>query len=380
MGGVIMIRFPRRSTLLYSATTVLVVATAISCGKKDKKSGGSIGAPQAYPPTKTVTPTQLVNSSGTSSLVEQAYKSTLSDDISSLQVTQHDALSGTPVEPSTDAEKNTAMADLKSRLFSEGPTNLLKLIKNVDARMAEYDQRVSGSESAPSCLSSTPVDLSSVFSVPAASGTTTLPIYGQCRDSINGLTLIFGKKDTDWYLVDGATKDTDGSASCVASMVKISGTTDATRVVDGHMVVTYKAMTNNFTGSTTLMHFKSDVAAGTLEFTAGGVNIGYNQVHAKSDANYLYLLYQNSASSSAGTLYHACFKASDLTLASSINDCTSLKNSLSLVSLGTKAIGSSGGQTIPPTDANNVDLTQLVTNYCDKLGTAFSEVPAFGLK
>jgi hypothetical protein len=287
---------------------------------------------------------------------------------------------GTPVEPSTDAEKNTAMSELKTRLFSAGPTNLLKLIKNVDARMAEYDQRVSGSSSAPTCLSSTPVDLSTVFSVPAASGTTNIPIYGQCRDSINGLTLIFGKKDDNWYLVDGATKDTDGSANCVASMVKISGTADSNRVVDGHMVVTYKAQTNNFTGSTTLMHFKSDVAAGTLEFTAGGINIGYNQVHAKSDANYIYLLYQTSASSSAGTLYHACFKASDLTLASSINDCASLKSSLGLVTLGTKAVGTVGSQAVPPTDANNVDVTQLVTNYCDKLGTAFESVPAFGLR
>lgn len=372
----------RRGTLICGAVTLLATAGFVSCGKKDKKSGGSIGAPQAYPPTKTVTPSKLVTSSGTSSLVDDVYRSTLSDDISNLNVSHGYQMAGTPVEPTTEADKTAAMAELKSRLFSEGPTNLLKLIKNVDARMAEYDQRVSGSETAPSCLSSTPVDLSSVFSVPAASGTTTIPLYGQCRDSISGLTLIFGKKDNDWYLVDGATKDTDGSANCVASMVKISGTADSDRVVDGHMVVTYKAATNNFSGSTTLMHFKSDVAAGTLEFTAGGVGIGYNQVHAKSNATNLYLVYQSSATSSAGTLYHACFKASDLTLASSISDCDSLKSSLSLVTLGTKAVGTSAppAGSVPATDANNVDLTQLVTNYCDKLGSAFTSVPAFGLK
>jgi hypothetical protein len=128
------------------------------------------------------------------------------------------------------------------------------------------------------------------------------------------------------------------------------------------------------------MHFKADVAAGTLELTAGGIGIGANQMHVKSNANFLYVQTQDRSNSNSAALYHSCFKASDLSL-TAIADCTSLQGSLELVSLGTKTGGSysGGGQTmtVPATDANNVDLRTVVPDYCGKLSTAFAGIPAF---
>ena len=371
-------------SMLMSAvfTVSAIVSMAIfssGCGKKkDSSNGVSIGAPQAYPPTKTVTPAQLTASSGTSSLVEDAFASSLSGDIASLVVA--DQSRTTPQEPSTDAAKNALMSEVKTRLFSDGPTNLLKLIKNVDTRMAEYDTRSSGSKTAPSCLSSTAVDLSSVFTVPASSGTTTIPLFGQCRETVAGstnLTLIFGKKDNDWYLVDGNTKGSSGTETCIASMVKVSGTTDAQRVVDGYMVVT-GGKSESFSSSTALMHFYADVAAGTLEFTAAGSGIGFDQVHSRSNGTYVYVQAQSSTANS-GALVHACFLASDLTL-TSISNCSSLQSSLALVSLGTVAAGTTSlGSAVPATSANNVNLTTLISTYCGKIsGTSFDAVAAFG--
>ena len=356
--------------------------TLFACSKDDDGSGASIGAPQAYPPTAAVTPGQLVIAAGTgsSSIVGRkagAPKAGLDSGASLAGLATLVA-----VEPSTDAEKTAMLDTVKQRLFSDGPTNLLKLVKNVDDRMKEYDSRVAGMSEAPACLSSTPVDLSSVFSVPAVSGTTSFPLYGQCQESINngGMTLMFGKKDSDWYLVDGASAGLDGSADCVFSMSKISGTSDADRVVDGYMAVDYQGKTDNFTGSTTLMHFKADVAAGTLEFTAGGVGIGPNQVHTKSNAQYMYIQTQDRSLSGSASLYHACFSAVDLSL-TSLSNCSALQSSLTLVSLGTVAAGSyiGGGSShsVPATDANNVDLTGLYAGYCGKLSTAFSDVAAF---
>jgi hypothetical protein len=366
------------SSLITGSAIVSMAIFPSACGKKkDSSNGVSIGAPQAYPPTKAVTPAQLTASSGTSALTEKTFLSTMSADVASLVVA--DRTRTTPQEPSTDAAKNALMSEVKSRLFSDGPTNLLKLIKNVDSRMAEYDTRSSGSKSAPACLSSTPVDLSTVFTVPASSGTTTIPLFGQCRETVAGstnLTLIFGKKDNDWYLVDGTTKGSSGTETCIVSMVKVSGTTDASRVVDGYMVVT-GGKSDNFEKSTTLMHFYADVAAGTLEFSAGGSGIGFDQVHSRTDGDFLYVQAQDSVSNS-GALVHACFKASDLTL-TSISDCSALQSSLSLVSLGTVAAGTTSlGSAVPATSANNVNLTTLISDYCGKIsGASFDTVPLF---
>jgi len=364
---------------------IILAAGAIAlyaCSKDDSGSGASIGAPQAYPPTAAVTPGQLVIAAGTgsSSFVGKKTAATRANPDSASSVAALGTL--VAVEPSTDAEKTAMLDTVKQRLFSEGPTNLLKLVKNVDDRMKDYDGRVASMSTAPECLSSTPVDLSTVFSVPAASGTTTFPLFGQCQETINngGMTLMFGKKDTDWYLVDGASADLDGSASCVFSMSKISGTSDADRVVDGYMIVDYEGKTDNFTGSTTLMHFKADVAAGTLEFTAGGIGIGPNQVHTKSNKEYLYIQTQDRSLSGSASLYHACFSAVDLSL-TTLSNCSALQSSLTLVSLGTTAAGSyiGGGSShsVPATDANNVALTGLYAGYCGKLSTAFSGVAAF---
>jgi hypothetical protein len=195
---------------------------------------------------------------------------------------------------------------------------------------------------------------------------------------------MFGKKDNDWYLVDGATKNLDGSDDCVMTMAKISGSSDADRVVDGYMAVVVGGKTNNFTGSTTLMHFKANVAAGTLEFTAAGANIGFDQVHAKSSREYVYVRAQmmGGTASAQAPHYDACFSAVDLSNVDQTN-CSSLESSRELVSLGTKAVGQYMGPgnnpiDVPVSDANNVDLTTIVPNFCGKLATSFNAIPKFG--
>ena len=370
-------------TRVHTAIILAGSLVAVSaCGKKDdnKGSGATTGAPQAYPPTALVTPSVLLSSAGTGSAGLFARIS----HVDLTPVAETYALRANPTEPGDATSKSALMTIVKDRLFSPGPTNMLDLVKKVDGRMGEYDRRVSQMETPPSCLSSSPVDVSSTFSVPAASaGETTFPLFGQCQETMDpGLTLMFGKKDNDWYLVDGATKELDGSDNCVMTMAKISGSSDADRMVDGYMAVVYQGKTNNFTGSTTLMHFKADVASGTLELTAAGVGIGAEQIHAKSSRDYVYVRAQSGAGNTAGTLSHACFSAGDLSNVS-LTNCSSLESSLELVSLGTKAVGQYMGPGNTPinvlvSDANNVDLTTIVPNFCGKLATSFSAIPKFG--
>jgi hypothetical protein len=368
-------------TRVHTAIILAGSLVAVSgCGKKDDKgSGATTGAPQAYPPTALVTPSVLLSSAGTGSANLFARISHV--DLTPVADTY--ALRANPTEPGDANSKSALMTIVKDRLFSPGPTNMLEFVKKVDGRMAEYDRRVSDMENVPSCLSAAPVDVSSSFSVPAAAaGATTFPLFGQCQETMNpGLTIMFGKKDNDWYLVDGATKNRDGADDCVMTMAKISGSSDADRVVDGYMAVANEGKTNNFTGSTALMHFKANVASGTLELTAAGVGIGAEQIHAKSSRDFVYVRAQSGRGSNPGTLYHACFSAADLSNVSQTN-CSSLASSLELVSLGTKAVGQYVEQgntfSVLVSDANNVDLTTIVPNFCGKLATSFSSIPGFG--
>jgi len=131
---------------------IILAAGAIAlyaCSKDDDGSGASIGAPQAYPPTAAVTPGQLVIAAGTgsSSFVGKKTAATRANPDSASSVAALGTL--VAVEPSTDAEKTAMLDTVKQRLFSEGPTNLLKLVKNVDDRMKDYDSRVASMSTAP---------------------------------------------------------------------------------------------------------------------------------------------------------------------------------------------------------------------------------------
>lgn len=325
-----------------------------ACGKH---SGGAIGAPQVYPPTAAVTPSSLVTSSG-----------------AALTINSRQGLLTQDFHPQSDSVLDL----IKTRLFSSGPTNLLQLVKNVDNRMTQLDSQFS---TKPTCFSGTAVDYSTTFGVPAATGATTtkdLPLFLQCGTSYSGETsdvtghLLVGQKDNTWYLVDG---DTGSGAMSVG---QVTGTSDADRVVDGYMIVlphNKAARENNYDGSTALIHYKADAAAGTLEFTAGGVGIGFAQAHAKSNATHFYieLLRDNSGA----TLETGCFTKTDLTSVADATVCTSQTDlAFSLVTLGTTANGqTSMGTAVSATTANNVNLTELNAHFITKLSTAFADVP-----
>ncbi len=341
-------------TLKTAGAFVLLGTVAAGCGKKSS-SGGGIGAPLAYPPTAAVTPSALVALSGASSL------------FASLAFQMPTA--------NSSSRTSTVLDLIKERLFSSstaGPTDLLRLIKNVDTRMSDLDAQFSGQ---PSWLSGTAVDYSTTFTVPATSGTAGLPLKAQCKTtySTTGLVLV-GNDGNDWYLLDGDT----GSGAMTVN--KVSGTSDADRIVDGYMIVLPQdasARESGFNGSTALIHYRADNTAGTMEFTAGGVNIGFDQAHAKSNATYFYIEVERGGTpSTPATLETGCFDKSTLAEVTPTSTCTAQTDlAFSVPTLGANGVGTTSMGTVPTTTAANVNLPTLNAGFITKLSTEFSSVP-----
>ena len=289
--------------------------------------GSGIGAPQAYPPTAKVTPVTLLALSGTSTMLQLGAK--------------------TGAKPFTF----DLLGTVKDRLFTTGPTNLLQLVKNVDIRLSGIDAQVAGNSTKPACLSETATDYSTVFAVPKATGTEGFPLFIQCKETYSGPNsteqtglVLVGKKDDTWYLLDGNVTTTSG----VMGFYKVSGTSDADRVVDGYMMLmssTAATLDDKFDGSTGVMHFYADVAKGTLEFTAGGVGFGFSQIHAKSNATHFYVeLEVGDSVTTPSTLYTGCYTKTDLTETALVSTCMDQTDlTFSLVTLGTKAFGNTAG-------------------------------------
>jgi hypothetical protein len=233
--------------------------------------------------------------------------------------------------------------EIQSRLFTDGPTEILGILAAIDARMATLESQAL--QSVRTCLSATPIDKTSDLTFPGSEPS--FPQHYQCTEDNSGESggnrLAFGKKDDVWYL-------REGTESGVGSIVKI----DASENVEGYFVLGDNA---RFSGSTMLLHFKSNKAADTVEFTAGGTNIGFCQVHFKTNGSFVYV--EGQRETNAGTvcesLETACLNAADNTEAASASSCSSLSGSnLELDTLGRMATG-----TLVASAANNVDLNGL---------------------
>lgn len=150
-------------------------------------------------------------------IVQAALPSTLESSAASLLIS----------EKSSKLDINTLAADaniteLKTRLFSSGPTDFQYRLKSVDSRLDEMEER------AASCADKEPKE----WTVPV--GTTGIPLtsmYFQCYDTATGpevsdYKIYFGKKDGFWYLAELQINDnfesSDGESPTMAVLAKIA--------------------------------------------------------------------------------------------------------------------------------------------------------------
>jgi hypothetical protein len=223
----------------------------------------------------------------------------------------------------------SALAEsVRDRFFSGGPTDVLRVLGDVDARLAEIETRAS--TDSHSCLDSSalPVEF------PLFGEAVTLDL--QCADAMTGGgILLFGKSGSTWSFYVNV-----GAGPLAARATDLGGGKYSVEVWGG---VGRGNAPNWDSGSYAGFHLRSNSQVGSFEMTAGGVGVGFCGVTVKGDGTSVYAY--GSADGMGGAcvaIASSCASASDLAAPGS---CAAIDEStFELTGLGrTPANGSNTG-------------------------------------
>ena len=311
------------------AFPILACLTLGACSSSSSSDG--LSAPAVTPPIESALPASLKSTANLA-----AARATLR----SLNATATQLTSCTEQGLPSDTTGFTSAEELASniycRLFAKGPIQVLSLTESVDGRLDEIETQTT--EERPACMDSTPVDKSSDFVFPgqlAEAFTQKL----QCRDvQSDSQVLSFGNDGNDWWLLDSQQNSGASATSQGQSQAWKIATDDNGDVLteEGYITLSPLLSGSSLAGSTLLMHAYVDTAAGTVELTGAGHNIGFCAFHLKTNSTHIYVAGQLSASGTCGASTTACLSATTYEpLADS--ECTTLSSGLALTSLNRDA-------------------------------------------
>ncbi len=222
----------KSSIQLHSILAAGAMALLSACG------GSALDIPDALPIVQSTLPTSLKDSTDALLMMNRS--------------------SSKPAMNAFAVDSN--ITELKSRLFSAGPTDFQDRLSSIDSRLNELEER--GADCADKDAKA--------WTVPV--GSTGIPLttmYFQCYDSVTGpgvsdYKIYFGKKDGYWYLAelqinDNFTSGTDGEPPTMAVLSKVAD--------DATSVEAYQITVENNAGSyyATITQILADKTAGTFE-------------------------------------------------------------------------------------------------------------------
>lgn len=347
-------------------------------------SGGSAGTggatftdalvlPEVYPRLRAATPETLVAGSAAASSASLSQLGTL--------------------RQALEAGPDLAGA-IKDRFYSSGPTDLLRIVKDLDARV----QGLSLDPEAHTCLSSAPV--SQVYVLPDGQ---TFEVKLQCLQSFGGsgaagwVGFGFGEAvndDTaptedagvdDAGAITAATPRDAGSSSVGRDFYLVEGQSggnggayriDTQGNVEAWIAVAERDIPAN---SQVLMHLKTDESDSTLELVLAGSGVGFCAAHLKTNPDLVYTQGKTNAPPPPGeqpvvgvqycnALSGGCFQASALDVDLGAESATCAPVSASSFAISQELDSDSSG------DAGaNVDPAQIYEYF----GDPPAGVPAF---
>jgi hypothetical protein len=298
----------------FRAAVLLFVA--VGCGGKDDGGGTSVLLPKVYPPVRAATPSALIADPGYAQALTAAIAQTGPGD--TMPGSQPDGGmmlpdGGTAPNPGTTMPGNTMPGDIslgvavQQRFYSAGPTSLLRIVKDLDDRVASLDPRPAKHP----CLTAVPV--AKTFALP---GGQTFTVKLQCLDSHGTDWLAFGF-GTALAASDGGANDDDAGAPDGGALGADGGGDDfflvegqstgnggayhlvrSTGDVEGWIAVADSQSPGN---SQVVMHLLTSKAAGTLELALGGSAVGFCGAHLMTGADAIYVRGQTNAPPPPGT-------------------------------------------------------------------------------
>jgi hypothetical protein len=182
---------------------------------------------------------------------------------------------------------------IQERFYSAGPTSLLRIVKELDDRVAMLDTNTARHP----CLTEEPV--ASSYALP---GGQTFGVKLQCLERSGSTWLAFGfdraasadagnvttDASNDFYLVTGQESGMGGA-------YRIEGKTGN---VEAWITV---ADENAPTNSQVILHLLTNKQAGTLELSLAGSGVGFCAAHLKTNADYLWVSGKTNGAAPPGT-------------------------------------------------------------------------------
>lgn len=245
------------------------LVVVLACSAEDKGKGSRIELPQVYPPVREATPSGLIANA------QYAVANPVSGVLGQAQQGQ-----AAPINLATAVQE---------RFYSGGPTDILRIVKDLDDRLLGIDADPSAHE----CLTSAPVTV-----VQALPGGQSFSVKLQCLQQfaagpVGGAGWVaFGfdqaavavpdagpieaSAGNDFYLLEG-------QGNGMGSAFHISG---ATGSVEGWVAVADRTAPNN---SQVILHLLTDKPADTLELALAGSGVGFCSGHLKANADHLFV-------------------------------------------------------------------------------------------
>jgi hypothetical protein len=310
----------------------LILLAAMGCAGKDAAkdlNGGRLTLPQVYPLVRASTPSGLI--------ADPKYQPEVS--LAASALVRGGRVRGLP--QALGGEINLAVA-VQERLYMGGPTELLRIVKDLDDRVAGLDTDASKHE----CLTATPVD--KTYSLP---GGQTFNVKLQCLQSFGAAgspgagwvafgfaharvlvesdagAVDTGEPDDDFYLVEGQATGMGGAYH----VQRTSGT------VEAWIAVADSVATSN---SQVIMHLATDKLAATSELALAGSGVGFCAAHLQTSADFIFIQGKTNGVPPPGTsmmpgvqycdaLRAGCFAvgALDVDLGGDAPSCTSIASS-----------------------------------------------------
>jgi hypothetical protein len=245
-----------------------LLVVGLGCAEEGKGSPSRITLPQVYPPVRDVTPAGLIANA-------QYAVAAPSDELGLARQRQ-------------SAGAISLATAVQERFYSGGPTDILRIVSDLDNRVLGLDTDPSAHE----CLTAAPVPVS--YALP---GGQSFSAKLQCMQTfpagpVGGAGWVaFGfdqaaaagdagpvvaSEGNDFYLVEG-------QANGMGGVYHLSG---ATGSVEGWIAVADRSVPLN---SQVILHLLTDEPAGTLELALAGSGVGFCSGHLKANADHLFV-------------------------------------------------------------------------------------------
>jgi hypothetical protein len=239
--------------------------------------------PQVYPPVRASTPTSLIADPKYQAVAQTSSALTGSGPIAGL--------------PQALGEPANLALTVQERLYTAGPTEILRIVQELDGRTAQLDTDTSKHD----CLTSAPVEKRI-----ALPGGQSFTLKLQCMQNWGGGWLAFGFENaqsadaghvdahggSDFYLIEGQ----DGGMGGAYHIHGGSGD------VEAWISVADSRAPNN---SQVIMHMLTDMLAGTLELALAGSGVGFCSAHLKTGNDFLFIRAETNGAPPPGTPMNA---------------------------------------------------------------------------